>query len=325
MRRSHLAVHALVLLGLSLQFRPACAGSSVAKTPTVGVMIGDFSYLDTSGEVADQAAVHEKRLGAFMAALRGDVEADGRYRLIPPSCTSRCTDEGPERSKGPQGDARIRVVGAVQKMSTLVQWAKVAIVDVDTNRLLSDRLYTFRGDNDEAWERAETFVSREIREVLAASLPISPAAAPPPIGLAVFDFELEDTTAAAAAGLALSDAEHLADVTNGVRELLAQPGRYRVIDVSGASADAVKRRALRDCGGCDAAIARELGADQSLIGVVRRVSRTEYTIGFQIRDARTGAVVSRGDSGLRMGADYSWRRGAVRLVGDRLLEGQSRQ
>jgi hypothetical protein len=31
---------------------------------------------------------------------------------------------------------------------------------------------------------------------------------------------------------------------------------------------------------------------------VRRVSRTEYTIGFQVRDARTGAVVSRGDSGL---------------------------
>jgi Protein of unknown function (DUF2380) len=325
MRRSHLAVHALVLLGLFLQFRPACADTSAAKTPTVGVTIEDFSYLDTSGEVADQAAAHERRLRAFMAALRGDVEADRRYRLVPPSCTPPCRDEGPEPSKQAQGDARIRIVGAIQKMSTLVQWAKVAVVDVDTNRLLSDRLYTFRGDNDEAWERAETFVSREIREVLAASLPASPAAAPAPIGLAVFDFELEDTTAAAATGLAPSDAEHLADVTNGVRKLLAQSGRYRVIDVSGASADAIKRRALRDCGGCDAAIARELGADQSLIGVVRRVSRTEYTIGFQIRDTSTGAVVSRGDSGLRMGADYSWRRGALRLVGDRLLDGQSRQ
>jgi len=56
---------------------------------------------------------------------------------------------------------------------------------------------------------------------------------------------------------------------------------------------------------------------------VRRVSRTEYTIGFQVRDARIGAVVSRGDSGLRMGADYSWKRGAVRLVSDRLIESQS--
>lgn len=31
--------------------------------------------------------------------------------------------------------------------------------------------------------------------------------------------------------------------------------------------------------------------------------------------------MSRGDSGLRMGADYSWKRGAVRLVSDRLLDG----
>ena len=27
--------------------------------------------------------------------------------------------------------------------------------------------------------------------------------------------------------------------------------------------------------------------------------------------------------GLRMGADYSWKRGAVRLVSDRLIEGQA--
>ena len=63
-----------------------------------------------------------------------------------------------------------------------------------------------------------------------------------------------------------------------------------------------------------------LGAEQSFVGVVRRISRTEYTVRFEIRDARTGAVVSAGDSGLRMGADYSWNRGATRLIKDRLLE-----
>ncbi len=77
-----------------------------------------------------------------------------------------------------------------------------------------------------------------------------------------------------------------------VRQLLAQSGRYRVIDVSAANADAVKAHTLRDCGGCDATIALKLGAEQSLVGVVRRVSRTEYTVGFQVRDAWTGAVVS---------------------------------
>ena len=82
---------------------------------------------------------------------------------------------------------------------------------------------------------------------------------------------------------------------------------------------------LRDCDACAAAIALQLSADQSFVGVVRRVSRTEYTIRFQVRDARIGTVISEGDSGLRMGADYSWSRGAVRLIKDRLLENQAQK
>jgi len=316
------------LLGLLLYFRPACADTSAPSVRTLGVTVEDFSYLDTSGEPANQTAVHQRRLRAFTTALRRDVDADGPYRLVPPSCTPPCAEQGPpsarETQSTAQGDERIRIIGGIHKMSTLVQWAKVAVIEVDTNRVLFERRYSFRGDNDEAWDRAESFVFRDIRAALAAYPPSSPAAAPRPIELAVFDFELEDKTAAApATGVAASDAGYLADITNGVRELLAQSGRYRVIDVSGTNVDAVKKHALRDCGGCDAGIAQKLGADQSLIGVVRRVSRTEYTVGFQIRDARTGAVVSQGDSGLRMGADYSWRRGAVGLISDRLLGSQS--
>jgi hypothetical protein len=33
-------------------------------------------------------------------------------------------------------------------------------------------------------------------------------------------------------------------------------------------------------------------------------------------------VLARGDSGLRLGADYSWKRGAVRLVSEKLVERQ---
>jgi hypothetical protein len=297
MRRNRLSIYALLVLGLL----PGVGAANGASSASVAVE--DLSYTDTSGEPVDQTAAHDRRLQAFAAALRRDVEAEARYQLVPPA----------------QAEATFRVVGGVQKMSTLVQWAKVAVIDVAANKVLMEKLYTFRGDNDEAWERAEVFVSREIRAALAA------AAQPAPVALAVFDFELEDTTAAPTAGLAPSDVAHLAEVTQGVREFLEQSGRYRMVDVSHADAGAVKARALRDCGGCDAPIAKKLGADQSLIGVVRRVSRTEYTIGFQVRDAGTGAVVSRGDSGLRMGADYSWKRGAVRLVADRLVESQSQR
>lgn len=161
--------------------------------------------------------------------------------------------------------------------------------------------------------------------LILAMLLMPAAAASAPIKLAVFDFELEDTSAGASVTSGSpSDEAKLADLTNEVRELLAKSGRYHVISTSGENASAVPPRPLHDCSGCDAPAALKLGAEQSFVGVVRRVSRTEYTIRFQIRDVRSGAVVSTGDSGLRMGADYAWGRGAVRLVKDRLLE-QSRQ
>lgn len=285
MRRIRLILSAFLLV------LPA-ASSPAGAEAAIGVAMDDFSYADTSAEPANQTAAHERRLQAFMAALRRDIGADGRYRLAPSA----------------QDGAAFKVIGGIQKTSTLVQWAKVAVIDVGAKKLVMDKLYTFRGDNDESWERAEIFVSREVMAALAT---------PAPVALAVFDFELEDTSAASAGASATSDASYLAEVTASVRESLGQSGRYRIVDVGG---EAAKARALRDCNGCEAAIAQKLGADQSLIGVVRRVSRTEYTLGFQVRDARTGAVLARGDSGLRLGADYSWKRGAVRLVSDRLIE-----
>ena len=160
---------------------------------------------------------------------------------------------------------------------------------------------------------------------LLAAFPAE-AASPAPIKLAIFDFELEDfTDRPLAAAETPSDAEHLRRVTDEVRQLLAQSGRYDLIDVGGAGAAAVKAHALRECNGCDAGIALKLGAEQSFVGVVRRISRTEYTVRFQILDARNGSVISSGDSGLRMGADYSWNRGAARLIKDQLLESRAQQ
>jgi hypothetical protein len=144
--------------------------------------------------------------------------------------------------------------------------------------------------------------------------------APARVKLAVFDFEIEDTSAGAAApGETASDRTGLTDTTSAVRRLLAQAGDYQLIDAPAASEDAAKDPGRRDCGGCDAKIAAGLGADQSLVGVIRRVSRMEYTVRFAMRDTKTGAVVADGESGLRMGANYSWSRGAVQLLRDRLI------
>jgi hypothetical protein len=304
------------------------------------VAVVDFAYTDTSGEPADQTAAHRERLQAFMANLRKDLAAAGRFHLVSVRCgAAACPDDQPLtddllRSASEAG-AKIVLIGAIQKTSTLVQWAKVSAIDVEARRVVLDRLVTFRGDSDGAWARAESFISRDVIAALAPPLGRSPDPAAPrpgnataavPIKLALFDFELEDFSAGASStGEAASDTAQLASVTGEVRQLLVQSGRYDPIDVAGADAAAVKARTLHACDNCDVAIARQLGAEQSLVGVVRRISRTEYIVRFQLRDARTGAIVSTGNSGLRMGADYSWNRGAVRLINEQLLESHDRQ
>jgi hypothetical protein len=50
-------------------------------------------------------------------------------------------------------------------------------------------------------------------------------------------------------------------------------------------------------------------------------NRTHYVAPFPIRDARTGAIILTRTSGLRLGADYFWDRGARALVRDHLLNG----
>lgn len=140
----------LSLLSFLLFLAAGLDGRAVAAE-TTAIALDDFSYADTSAEPTDQSAAHERRLQAFMVALRRDIAADPRYRLAP------SVQEG----------AAFKVIGGIQKTSTLVQWAKVAVIDVAAKKVVMDKLYTFRGDNDESWERAEIFVSREVMAALA--------------------------------------------------------------------------------------------------------------------------------------------------------------
>lgn len=161
----------------------------------------------------------------------------------------------------------------------------------------------------------------------ALLLPIGPARAEAsaPIKLALFDFELEDTSAAATLPGSATDAKDLALATNEARRLIAGSARYALVDTAGADSAAAKEHWLRKCNGCDADLAAKLGADQSLVGVVTRVSRTEYWVRYQIRDAHTGDVVSSERTELRLGANYSWDRGTRWLIENRLLVSQGPQ
>jgi hypothetical protein len=102
--------------------------------------------------------------------------------------------------------------------------------------------------------------------------------------LAVFDFMLEDGSA----GASIADDSNADDVSMKavnaeVRRTIQESGRYQLIDVGKANAPSV-----RECNNCEAELAVALGAEQFLTGIVRRITRTEYVVSFQLRDAKTG-------------------------------------
>lgn len=140
-----------------------------------------------------------------------------------------------------------------------------------------------------------------------------------PVKIAVFAFELEDFSAAGKQGPSPIEASSLAQSTEEAKQQLLQSGRYSLIDTAGADIGAAKGQGLRNCRGCEAAIAMKLGADQALIGAVTKISMTEYVVQFQVTDTRKGVVISNFTTGLRMGAHDSWSRGVRWLMRNRML------
>jgi hypothetical protein len=145
------------------------------------------------------------------------------------------------------------------------------------------------------------------------------SAAPRAARIAVFEFELEDLTPAAnLVGKQTSSDESLQKVTAAARDQLSSSGRYTIVGVDAVDAKPVRDRTLHDCNGCEAALARKLGAQQSMIGIVRRATQTDYYIMVVIRDARTGKVVN-AQSANFAGGEEGWPTGVRMLIKHQVL------
>ena len=164
--------------------------------------------------------------------------------------------------------------------------------------------------------------------VLAFSFAFSPvfpqgAVKSPPVKIAVFDFELEDVSPAASLlGKSTSSTATMDEVSKQARRELAQSGRYSVIDVGQVEGKTLTDKSLRNCEGCEAGIALQLGAEQSLIGVVRRVTQTDYYVVIQIRDARTGKLLDQQEANFA-GAEDGWSSGVRMLIKHQVLASQN--
>jgi hypothetical protein len=145
------------------------------------------------------------------------------------------------------------------------------------------------------------------------------ARAAAPLQVAVFDFELIDTSLQGEVDGPRSDEQgRLMRAGDQVRKALADSGRFTVLDVAPVNV-AAHGSNLQACGGCEVALARQLGADLVITGTIQKVSNLILNINFYLRDVHTGQLVTVMSADMRGNTDESWTRAADYLLRNRLL------
>lgn len=152
----------------------------------------------------------------------------------------------------------------------------------------------------------------------ALSAPIASAAGPARI--AVFDFELVDTSLEGEmAGADPAEQARLRLLEAELRRSLEESGRFEVVDTAPVADAVAAAGKLRTCNGCEVRIARELDADLALVGWVHKVSDLILSVNVVIRDVSTRERVFGSSVDIRGNTDDSWLNGIRYIVKNRLL------
>jgi hypothetical protein len=137
--------------------------------------------------------------------------------------------------------------------------------------------------------------------------------------VAVFDFELIDTSLDGEAyGTRPEEKARLKKVSDQLRQALAKSGQFEVVDIGPVDAAAHEAN-LQACGGCDAALARKLGADLSITGTVQKVSNLILNMNIYIRDVSSQKLIASRSADFRSNTDESWNRTVNYLIRNYVL------
>lgn len=165
-----------------------------------------------------------------------------------------------------------------------------------------------------------TFVNSILGGFLAAAiLSASTAQSQAAAGIAVFEFELIDTSLEGEMlGKNAAEQARLGKLSSQLREALAAAG-YIVVDIAPVAENAAAAN-LQNCGGCDATLAKEVGASLAVTGTVQKVSNLILNINLYVKEAESGKMLAAMSADIRSNSDESWRRGLSWLVRNRLLK-----
>lgn len=160
-------MHRVLLLAAAL-CSVVWAQAFAAPTP---IALVDLDYRDTSGEPHDQSAEHETNVRLFMKTLGEDLEATGHFAVVPiqcdpAPCSINRTDAETLLNAAKDAGAKLMLYGDIHKVSTLIQFVKVQVIDVERDASLMSESISFRGDDQRAWMRLEKFLVKRLLEKL---------------------------------------------------------------------------------------------------------------------------------------------------------------
>ena len=128
------------------------------------LLVIPFGFFDTSGEVRDQRAEHALRLSTMSRELGSELERKGLFRVVlqradAKPCAPADTDCILKEARSAGAD--IILTGAVQKVSTMASSIWVGAFAATNGQRIFFRQLTFRGDTDDAWHHATSFLAHQ--------------------------------------------------------------------------------------------------------------------------------------------------------------------
>ncbi|HEY0332047.1 MAG TPA: DUF3280 domain-containing protein [Rhodopseudomonas sp.] len=152
------------LVALLLWAVPACAEDAAPK-----VAVFDFELFDTSlqGEVDGARADEQARLLRSSDQLREGLAASGKYQVLdiaPVNAAAHAKNlqacGGCDVQLAQQLGADLAITGQVQKVSNLILNMNVYLRNTHTGHLVVSMSADFRGNTDDSWARAVSFLLR---------------------------------------------------------------------------------------------------------------------------------------------------------------------
>ncbi|MCF1502375.1 DUF3280 domain-containing protein [Afifella sp. H1R] len=137
-----------------------------------------------------------------------------------------------------------------------------------------------------------------------------------PLKIAVFDFELINTTTSDPPNAA--EKQRLVMLSDRLRAALDADQTFKIVDIAPVRERVAETR-LQACGNCDRNFAESLGADLSMVPVIHKMSELILNISIAVRDVKTGRIIAGFNADIRSNTDRSWQKGLDWLLANRIL------